>query len=118
MSTSSRFVSGTTVRVGQLSAFLASSFIFAWFSGLAEIVSAFLRAPATIIDGFLEWTTRTVGLVFSRPAMVLDAAWASASAFVADLGPVAFLAGVVTVALFFPFASWVFRAWWTVMFDA
>lgn len=117
MTHGSRFVDGTNIKTGKLVGFFASSFIFAWFSGLVNIVLTWMLTPAVAVQRFLEWTRRMFSKLFSEPAFVLTAAWTEASAFVADLGPFAFIAGVVTVAAFFPFASWLFEKWGTLLFD-
>jgi hypothetical protein len=114
----SRFVSGALVRWRALGSFLASSFIFAWFSGLADIVTAFVTAPATAIGRFFASISAFLGLIFSRPAEALAVAWSAAAAFVADLGVVAFIAGVAMVVLFFPFVNWLTEKWKVMVFDA
>lgn len=75
-----------------------------WYIDVVELV---LGAAADAVVGIFEYGAALVTAVFGVPNTILDAAWASAAGFVAELGilamPAALLITVVTLWLLMAF---------------
>lgn len=98
----------SSIKFGELVSRMSTSYLLAFFAGVATLAYSIFEVPALLLEDFFTWIRGTVGLGFIVPRESIEYAWEAAADIFPIAGPFDYALGVLLVMMFFLGVNWMF----------